>query len=395
MRMRNIKYITLLAGLLGLASVPGPSLAVEAFDEKGRALEAEAPGEKGRIPTLGEIFKVSGVDIGGYIDTSYTYSGNGNVTFKNGEPNRIFDREPNSFNFNMAELYVAMQPDEGFGGVVVLNAGTDASIISAAGSGSRSDFDVQQAFVSYKAGGAHLMFGKLVTLVGAEVIESPENLNFSRSILFGYAIPFTHTGVRLHYDINDMLSTTVGVNNGWDNLKDNNKQKSVEVAISITPSDMFSLSIQGMSGIEDGASTETGIVLYQGNRSLIDAVATINATEQLTLVINADYGIQKNGTETGTAAKWWGVAGYGNYQFTEQWRMALRGEYFDDRDGFRTGIRQRWKEVTTTLAFAPTEFVELRGEYRHDHSNVASFLKSNGHTRKTQDTAAFEAIYKF
>jgi len=39
------------------------------------------------------------------------------------------------------------------------------------------------------------MAGKFVTLAGSEVIWSPSNSNFSRSILFG-AIPFTHTGVR-------------------------------------------------------------------------------------------------------------------------------------------------------------------------------------------------------
>ncbi len=371
-----------LAGLLGMASAPGVSQA------------ADAVGEKARIPTFGEILDASGIKVAGYIDTSYTYSSNKNVTFTDGTPNRVFDREPNSFNFNMAELSISMQPDEGFGGVVVLNAGTDADVIAPTGTNSTDNFDVQQVFVSYKTGGAHLMFGKFATLIGAEVIESPDNLNFSRSILFGYAIPFTHTGVRLHYDINDMISTTVGVNNGWDNLKDNNKQKSVEAAISFTPSDIFSLSVQGISGLEDGVKNGAGVV-QQGNRSLIDAVATINATDQLSFVINADYGIQKRGTVTGTAAKWWGMAGYGNYQFTDQWRLAVRGEYFDDRDGFRSGTTQKWKEVTTTLAFAPTKHVELRGEYRHDWSDKHSFLKSNGTNRKTQDTAAIEAIYKF
>jgi len=378
MKMKRIfRFTMILAGLLGMASVPGPSLAAEMSDEKAR------------IPTFGEVLDASDIKIAGYIDTSYTYSSNNNVTFTDGTPNRVFDREPNSFNFNMAELSIAMQPDEGFGGVVVLNAGTDADVTGAAGSGNNDNFDVQQAFVSYKTAGMHLMLGKFATLIGAEVIESPDNLNFSRSILFGYAIPFTHTGARLHYDINDMISATVGVNNGWDNLKDNNRQKSVEAAISITLSDMFSLSVQGMSGLEDGAPGQ------QGNRNLIDAVATINATDQLSFVVNVDYGTQKKGTVTGTTAKWWGIAGYGNYQFTDQWRLAVRGEFFDDRDGFRSGTTQKWKEVTTTLAYAPTEHVELRGEYRHDWSDKRSFLKSDGTIRKTQDTAALEAIYKF
>ncbi len=365
-----------LAGLIGMASIPGPSQA------------AESAGEKAKIPTFGEVLDASGIKIAGYIDVSYTYSGNKNVTFTDGTANRVFDREPNSFNFNMAELSVSMQPDEGFGGVVVLNAGTDADVTAATGSGSSDNFDVQQAFVSYKVDGAHLMVGKFATLIGAEVIESPDNLNFSRSILFGYAIPFTHTGVRLHYDLNDMLSAAVGVNNGWDNLKDDNNQKSVEAAVSFTPSDMISLSVQGMSGVEAGT---TG----QGVRNIIDSVLTVTPFESITLVVNGDYGSQKKGTSTGRVARWWGIAGYIGYQINSQWRIALRGEYFDDRDGFRSGTAQRWKEGTATVAFAPTEHVELRGEYRHDQSNKRSFLKSNGLSRKTQDTGDFEAIYKF
>jgi len=375
MKIRNIKYLAIaLAGLLGMASMQGPSQA------------AEAGGV--RIPTLSEVLDASGIEISGYIDTSYTYSGNKNVTFTDGTPNRVFDRQPNSFNFNMGELAISMLPEDGFGGAVVLNAGTDADVTAAAGSGSNDNFDVQQAYVRYKQGGIEAMFGKLATLQGAEVIESPDNFNFTRSILFGYAIPFTHTGARISYAINDMITVTGGVNNGWDNLVDDNSQKSGEAMIAFSPSDMLSLTVEGMSGVEAGT---TG----QGTRNLIDSVLTVTPIEGLTLVVNGDYGTQKKGTATGRVARWWGAAGYINYQINELWRIALRGEYFDDKNGFRTGTTQRWKEGTVTVAFAPTKHVELRGEFRHDQSNIASFLKSNGNKRKTQDTADFEAIYKF
>jgi len=375
MKMKRIFCFTMaLAGLLGMASMPGPSQA------------AEVTGV--RIPTLSEVLDASGIEISGYIDTSYTYSSNKKVTFTDGTPNRVFDREPNSFNFNMGELAISMLPDDGFGGAVVLNAGTDADVTAAAGSGSNDNFDVQQAYVRYKLGAIEAMFGKFATLQGAEVIESPDNFNFTRSILFGYAIPFTHTGLRISYELNDLITVTGGVNNGWDNLVDDNSQKSGEVMIAFSPSDMISLTVEGMSGIEAGT---TG----QGVRNLIDSVLTVTPFESVTLVVNVDYGTQKKGTVTGRVAHWWGVAGYINYQLNDQWRIALRGEYFDDKNGFRTGTTQRWKEGTVTVAFAPTEHVELRGEYRHDQSNVASFLKSNGNIRKTQDTADFEAIYKF
>ncbi|MEE8342673.1 MAG: outer membrane beta-barrel protein, partial [Gammaproteobacteria bacterium] len=178
-----------------------------------------------KTPTLGEVLGASGVEISGYIDTSYTYSDSG-VSPVSG---RVFDTEDNSFNLNMIGLSISKLPSEGFGGAVVLNAGEDANVTAASGSGSDDEFDVQQAYVNYGTGARQFMFGKFATLQGAEVIESKDNWNFSRSILFGSAIPFTHTGIRVSHTVNDALSLTAGINNGWDNLKDDNDAKSLEL----------------------------------------------------------------------------------------------------------------------------------------------------------------------
>jgi hypothetical protein len=45
--------------------------------------------------------------------------------------------------------------------------------------------------------------GKFVTLLGYEVIEAPNNLNFSRSFLFSLAIPLTHVGALVTYPVFD------------------------------------------------------------------------------------------------------------------------------------------------------------------------------------------------
>ena len=57
--------------------------------------------------------------------------------------------------------------------------------------------NVEQAYVSYYAPvgkGLTIDFGKFVTPLGNEVIEAKDNWNYSRGILFGYAIPFYHVG---------------------------------------------------------------------------------------------------------------------------------------------------------------------------------------------------------
>src|SRR5207249_12047271 len=62
--------------------------------------------------------------------------------------------------------------------------------------------------------------GKFVTPVGAEFIEGYDgyNDNHSRSLLFTWAIPFTHTGFKLSYPFNDKFTAMVMLVNGWDNV---------------------------------------------------------------------------------------------------------------------------------------------------------------------------------
>jgi len=338
-------------------------------------------------PTLSDVLDASGIEVSGYVDTSYTYSSQGRTT------GRIFDTEPNSFNVNMLGLSISSLPEEGFGGAVVLNAGSDTAVSASGGSGNSGNFDVQQAYVNYGYTGGAVMFGKFATLHGAEVIESKDNLNFSRSILFGYAIPFTHTGVRASYAMEGGWNFMAGINNGWDNLKDDNKSKSIELHAHYTPSDVWNVAVQAMTGNEqvDGYGSSSA----QGNRTLLDIVASFNASDALSFVLNIDSGSQENAVNGSSKAKWTGIALYGNYVVSDKWRTAVRVESFNDKDGYRTGSVQKWKEATLTVAYTASKNVELRGEVRRDSSNVQYFAKDDGSSSKTQNTLAFEAIYMF
>jgi hypothetical protein len=239
-------------------------------------------------PALTDVLAASGVEVHGYVDAAYSYlSGTG--IFTSGTADRVFDTEPNSFNLHQAALTIDYQPKEGFGGLVNLTAGRDARVIAAAGAAT-SNFDVTQAFAQYAHGPLTVIGGKFVTLAGAEVINSTLDTNYSRSILFGFAIPFTHTGVRLTYAASDQLSLIVGVNNGWDQLQDQNKQKTAELGVSFVPSKLFSLAVQGYSGVEQLAGGTFIGAGTHGVRDLIDAVATYTATSQLTFILNVDWG---------------------------------------------------------------------------------------------------------
>lgn len=250
-----------------------------------------------------------------------------------------------------------------------------------------------------------------MTLAGAEVINPTTDSNFSRSILFGYAIPFTHTGLRGTYAFNDQVTFTLGVNNGWDQVSDANKEKTLEFGLTWTPIKAFTFVVDGYVGKEPLGIVNNVSTAAQGQRFLIDAVATWNVNDKFTILANYDHGQQKN--DTFGAAKdqyrWNGAAIYFNYQFTDQWSASLRGEYFDDKDGYRTGVvnpvsgeGQKWKEATLTFAYAPTKHFLLRIEGRYDKSTIdGAFIKSMGSTpgsldvTDNQNSVAFEGIYKF
>src|SRR6266850_2501010 len=193
-----------------------------AFALRGIVLAEDAP--KSSIPTLSQIFDASGVSLSGYIDTAYSHA---NKEVEAAPSGRVFDAQNNSFVLHQVGLTIAKQPKEGFGGLVNVTAGKDAEIINAADGTSTSTFNLTQAFAQYATGGLTVIAGKFLTLQGTEVIASPSDVNFSRSLLF-FGEPVTHTGLRGTYVFNDKVSVIAGVNNGIVNsAKDTNKGKTL------------------------------------------------------------------------------------------------------------------------------------------------------------------------
>ena len=88
---------------------------------------------------------------------------------------------------------------------------------------------IQQAYVSLLTGKVQWDVGKFVTPIGAEVIESQDNWNYTRSILFGYAIPFYHVGVRATLAASDKVTLTGFLLNGWNNSSELNGDKTFAV----------------------------------------------------------------------------------------------------------------------------------------------------------------------
>ncbi len=322
-------------------------------------------------------------------------------------PFRVFDASDRTISLDVVELVVqrpvSRPGDAGFRADLTFGSSVP-HVTASAGlfrneSGEAGDFDIHQAFLSYivPAGrGLRIDAGKFITPFGYEVIEGYDgfNDNHSRGLLFGYAIPFTHTGVRLSYPLTDLVSVQLHVVNGWDNVRDNNSGKSIGAQVAATPSPRVTLTANYMGGPEQAGDDSH-------MRHLVDLVATVKPVPALALTANYDYGAEAGVSLPETAGggvrdvTWQGIAAYARWILSARTALTLRGEWFDDPQGARTGFTQALKEITLTPEFRPHPMLVVRGDLRRDWSDRAVFARSDGSFGRSQVTLSVNALVVF
>jgi len=354
-----------------------------------------------RAAELADIIK--DVKANGFVSTAYNYN------FNDPDSRRInfrpFNENDDSFNLDVAELVfqkdAAKEGDIGFRTDIMYGYTIPKAIRSSwpgVAPSADDDVDIQQAYVRYVApvgNGLALDLGKFITEMGAEVIEGYDawNYNYSRSLLFYYTIPFTHTGLRGTYKFNDKVSLIGQIVNGWDNVADNNNGKTLCAHLMLTPMANTTLSLKLITGPEQTNNTDNIRDVYNIN-------LTTNPIDKLTfnldLVFGAEESDPNNIVNPNTDSEWSGVAGIVRYAASERYAINVRAEIFEDEDGARTGTQQDMWEVTVTPEFTIKKNLVVRPEYRHDASDKKVFDKGDKTAdKKTQDTVAINVFFYF
>ena len=251
---------------------------------------------------------LQGWKFGGSIDGYYTWNFNRPPDGKNALYNFNFNH--NQFNLNLIEA-TAEKTAAPLGYRMDLNFGQAADWVNAADpAGGEFLKYVQQAYFSYKPGGGkfQLDFGKYVTQHGAEVIESKDNWNYSRSLLFAWAIPYYHFGFRTTYALNDHVALGAGLSNGWNNVVDNNSGKTFGAQVVLKGSGL-TYTQNYMVGREQTASD---------TRHLIDSTLIYDATEKVSLKANYDYGMDR---VSGRRVRWQGIGAYARFSPSSWFRV--------------------------------------------------------------------------
>ena len=338
--------------------------------------------------------------MNGFLSTSYSYNFNRPPSGMN--QYRVFDFDDNTIKVDVAELVVqkAVSKAGEAGFRIDAVAGSSIPRVSAAAglfrdaSGRAQDFDLQQAFVSYITPvGSGLRFdaGKFVTNHGYELIDGYDgyNDNATRSFSFGYAIPFTHLGLKATYTFSDQLTAMLMLVNGWDNAVDNNSSKSLGAQFIWTPSKIVTITANYMVGAERSDTNGDA-------RNLVNVNAQWKVTDRTILTVDAVYGSEPNAVTQGQTAMWTGIVGYARFGLSDSFAFILWGEFFNDRDGARTGVAQKLKEVTLTPELKVGSHVVIRGDVRVDFSGKEVFEDRDGAlTKKQQPTVLLNALYTF
>lgn len=247
---------------------------------------------------------------------------------------------------------------------------------------------VEQMYVIVKPNKAHgteFDFGQFVTSAGAEVIESTSNWNYTRSLLFAWAIPYYHFGFKANVPVTKEVTVGVQVVNAWNTVWGNNNLDNIGLTLAIAKP-KYSYFLNYYEGPQKLGTRD-------GKRNLIDSTLTLTPTSKLSFYINGDYG--RDNRIGGGYDSWYGLAGAGRVQLTKVFALAARAEFFDDKNGFSTGTKQTLREGTITGEAKITDHIVGRLEYRHDSSDAPFFDRGASPLGKNMNTITLGIVALF
>jgi hypothetical protein len=285
---------------------------------------------------------------------------------------------------------------------------------------------LQEAWIQILApvgNGLDIRVGKMASLIGYEVVENTNNLNYSRGVVWGQVEPITATGVRLTYSLMEQLSATLGFNNGRNISSfpgnpgfptdfDLNHGKAFEAQVLIKPVKDVWVAVNFMVGTDNSVNTAAPSLFgtSAADKFYIFNIVAEYKLDKLTVALNFDQassqGLRVFGTDAGgLRAPQRGLAVYGKYQLTDAFATGARIEYYSDMDGALlfnsgagdTGTGARVITLTLTQELKVANSLILRFEFRHDSSNqhIFSGRGANENAAKGDNSLAVEALLPF
>ncbi|HEY7120820.1 MAG TPA: outer membrane beta-barrel protein [Tepidisphaeraceae bacterium] len=462
----------------GLAAPP-PAPGTQTGIDPG-ALSLTAPAEvlrlqaAGRDPLMALLDKMgwakalddAGITLFGAIQASYTYNLSNPHQDHPPDPTdriqlRMFDHHHARAAINRIDLYAQRPVDYhagkwDVGGLAEVQYGIDAAMMHSNGlfdydyyhnhAEPEYQFDVTQAFVDLAVPvgrGLRIRAGKFATILGYEScdpIHTQAVQFYSRSFILSFGIPMYQTGAYATYDVNDNLTINAGITRGWEqSLSDNNAAIDFLGSVNWVINDRFTAYFGASVGPQlpdDSSHYRTllegilfftpdprgpwsfaldGIVGFEDNEIGPNSSTSSGYLEQHVSGSSADL-TPNDRTPVGETF-WAGIAGFGGYRVSENFKLKGRAEWFHDEDGsrfrvptenavFTAGVmNDPW--VTLGRPYNVFEFtfgadwhpfphdartLLVRPEVRVDYADRQIFANGNDNF---QVTLAVDAIFRF
>ncbi len=370
--------------LLAGSAVAALSMGVTARAQSAAPAPAPAPAAPAS-PATPANWHFAGVDWTGYLDGYGSLNDNHPTNAANGQLNDLYNFNDRTDQFDLAEARITFNRNPSPVGVHADVLFGRANAFLHPDVAKYDDDYLEQAYLSYtpkKTHGTELDFGQFVTAAGAEVIEAKDNWNYSRSILFAWAIPYYHFGLRTSTPLTKTWTAGVQLVNGWNNTINGEGGPTGAITSTLTlPKYTWS------ADVYTGPEKSGGLSMY---RNLLDTTVLLTPTVKFNAYINVDYGhnhTNASGPLAAADAHWAGIAVAAHQQFTTHQAVSGRIEFLQDKEGFATGVPQTVREGTATYEHRFWKSRLLgRMEYRHDWSNEPFFHKGANSLADAQST---------
>jgi hypothetical protein len=373
-------------------STPTPTATVAATSDSQVPGVAPAPAPApAPTPEGPRVWKLGPFDFSGFTDVYYSYNANHPSEEANGKTNDLyaFDDKTNQVNVEAAKFVMNLDPKP-VGMRIDLLFGR-ANVLYHSSRDNSTDNYIEQALLTTKlphTHGTEIDFGQFTSSAGAEVVETPLNWNFSHSILFAWAVPYYHFGVRSSTPVTTAWTAGAQVVKGWNNVNLSDGGATVGLTSAYVKS-----KYTWSANFYTGPANVSGEKNY---KNLIDTTLLLTLTSKFNAYINYDY-LHQNSTPLVSGATtiglhYQGIAFAARQQVSSKSAFAARYEYFADGEGLSTGVDQNLQEFTGTYEYAWLPNLITRAEFRHDWSDVDYFHKGNTELVRAQTTATIGLI---
>ncbi len=313
--------------------------------------------------------------IGAFVDAAYAFDVNRPAT-----RDRAFTTQParhNEFNVNLAfvEATVARRRVRGR---LALQAGTSVQANYAAEprqgavSGDALSRMLQEAYAGYQLTPTlWIDAGVFYSHIGMESWVSRDNPTYTRSLVADFS-PYYSTGVRATWQVSSAVTARVDVVNGWQNISENNEDKSLGLRVDVAANATTTVSWYGYAGNEPGAQ-----------RRLFNGVGVRSRlSDRAEVLAQVDAGRQ-HGRDSVTAAArssgWYGATLVSRYWVRPSLAVVARAERFADGDQIvvRTGgpLPFRANAASVGIDVRPEARVLWRTEARGYAADASVFPK--------------------